>query len=105
VARVSISYAEAGTGDDSAFYGPLFDTGTCGDSLGTGPASYDTGTCDDAAVTVAVAAPLAEAGAGDDLPWEFDSVGLPLFPYYALFPQAALTRVQVGDKFLWYAGS
>jgi hypothetical protein len=102
---VSISYAEAGYGDDSALYGPLSDTGTCADSLGTGPASYDTGAADDTSLTVAVAAPLAETGTADDLPWEFDSTGTPLFPYYANFPNVALTRVRVGDRFLWYAGS
>ena len=54
---------------------------------------------------MAVAAPLAETGACDDLPWEYLSAGTPIFPYYADLPGAALTRVHVGDHFLWYAPS
>ena len=65
----------------------------------------DSGTAADTALTVAVAAPLAETGACDDLPWEYLSAGTPIFPYYADIPGAALTRVHVGDRFLWYAPS
>ena len=71
----------------------------------TAPSSPTRGAADDTAVTVAVAVPLAETAAGDDLPWEYLSSGTPVFSYYADLPAAALASVKVGDKFLWYAPS
>ena len=61
-------------GDDSDFVAGLLatDTGSGDDSGFThGPVIGDTGAGDDSAVTVAVAVPLAEASAGDDLPWQY----------------------------------
>ena len=84
--------ADAGTGDDSGFQ--------------HGPTVADAGAASDTALTVAVAVPLTEAGAGDDLPWEYLAVTpIAVFPYYADLPVAALARVHVGDQFLWYAPS
>ena len=116
---MSISFTETGGGADILLV--LTDTGTCDDSGFAAGIVTDAGSGDDsgfgiarvssdagagtATLTVAVAAPLAEAGTGDDLPWEFISAGaVPLFPYYSDLPQAAEQRVRVGDRFLWYAG-
>ena len=107
-ADVTLTDPDATFGDDSDFTAGLLatDTGAGDDSGFThGPVVTDTGTGSDSAVTVAVAAPLAEAGACDDLPWEYLSAGTPVFPYYADLPAAALARVKVGDNFLWYAPS
>lgn len=104
---ITLTDPDATFGDDSNFVAGLLatDTGAGSDALAHGPTIGDTGSGSDSAVTVAVAVPLAETAAGDDLPWEYLSSGLPVFPYYADIPAAALTRVKVGDSFLWYAPS
>ena len=74
---------DAYIGDDSSFVAGLLatDTGTGDDSgFQHGPVIADTGGADDSAVTVAVAVPLAETAAGDDLPWQYLSSGTPVFP-------------------------
>jgi hypothetical protein len=106
---VTLTDPDATFGDDSGFAAGLLaaDAGTGDDSgFRHGPVIGDAGTADDTALTVTVAAPLAEAGAGDDLPWEY-LAALPaaVFPYYAEIPDVALTRVHVGDTFLWLAPS
>lgn len=103
---ISLSDPDASFGDDSSFVAGLLasDAGTGTDTLAHGPVIGDSGTGADSSLSVTVAASLTEAGAGDDLPWEYISQGLPIFPYYADLPQDALQRVRVGDKFQWYAG-
>ena len=85
---MSVSFTEDGAADDS--------------SLAAGLVT-DAGGADDSAFTVATALTLAEAGAADDQPWEYVAIGTATFPYYASVDAAALGRVNVGDKFLWYA--
>jgi hypothetical protein len=105
---ISLTDPDATFGDDSGFTAGLLatDTGSCSDTLAHGPVIGDAGTAADTAVTVAVAVPLAEAGTGDDLPWEFLALTpAAVFPYYANIPDAALARVHAGDQFLWYAPS
>lgn len=103
---ISLTDPDATFGDDSSFVAGLLatDTGTGSDALAHGPVIGDTGAGSDTALTVAVAVPLAEAAACDDLPWEF-LAALPaaVFPYYAEVSDMALTRIRVGDVFLWYA--
>ena len=52
---------------------------------------------------IMVTTTLADVGSGDDRPWEYASIGTPVYPYYVSLPDEALERVQVGDEFLWYA--
>lgn len=105
---ISLADPDAYIGDDSSFTAGLLaqDAGTGSDTLAHGPVIGDAGTGSDTVLTVAVAVPLAEAAACDDLPWEY-LAALPaaVFPYYAEISDVALTRVKVGDKFLWYAPS
>jgi hypothetical protein len=105
---ISLTDPDATFGDDSGFTAGMLaaDAGTGDDSwFNIGPVIADAGTGDDSSVTVTVAAMLADTAAADDLPWQYDSVGAALFPYYAQISDAALTRVTVGDQFLWLAGT
>ena len=105
---ISLTDPDATFGDDSSFTAGLLaaDAGGGDDSwFNIGPVIGDTGTADDSSVTVAVAAPLADTATADDLPWQYDSVGAALFPYYAQISDTALTRVNTGDQFLWLAGT
>ena len=85
---MSVSFTEAGAADDS--------------SLAAGLVT-DSGSADDSSLTVATALTLTEAATADDGPWEYAAIGAASFPYYASVDAAALGRVNVGDKFLWYA--
>ena len=103
---ISLTDPDATFGDDSGFTaGMQPDDAGAGDDSGFqhGPVVADGGAGDDTAVTVAAAVALGEAAVGDDLPWQFLALGLPVFPYYADLPALAATRVRVGDQFLWYA--
>jgi hypothetical protein len=103
---ITLTDPDATFSDDSGFTAGLLaaDTGSGDDSgFQHGPVIADAGSASDSAVTVAVSVPLAEAATCDDLPWEYLASGTAVFPYYADIPTDALIRVNVGDKFLWYA--
>ena len=104
---ISLTDPDGASADDSSFVAGTFlaDSGSASDALAHGPVISETGASSDAISSVAVAVVLAETAAGDDQPWQYDSVGAALFPYYARVSDAALTRVNTGDQFLWYAGT
>jgi hypothetical protein len=104
---ISLTDPDGAEGDDSSFIAGTFlaDSASASDALARGPVISDTGAGSDVIASVAVAAVLAETGAADDEPWQYDSVGAVLFPYYARVSEAALSRVNAGDQFLWYAGT
>lgn len=101
---ITLTDPDGAFGVDTLTAGPgLADTGTGSDAITTGPGYAETGTGDDSAFAVIAATTLADVGAGDDRPWEYASIGTPVYPYYVSLPDEALERVQVGDEFLWFA--
>jgi hypothetical protein len=105
-ADVLLAFTDTGTCDDQSGFtaSPFADSGAAADTIGTGPVITDSGTGDGTLGSPAVAVLLAETGTADDLPWEYISLGQPVFAYYADLPAAAAGRVQAGDQFDWYAG-
>jgi hypothetical protein len=105
---ISLTDPDGASADDSSFIAGTFlaDAGSGDDSwFNIGPVIADTASGDDSSVTVTVTVPLADTATADDLPWQYDSVGAALFPYYAQISDTALTRVTAGDQFLWLAGT